>query len=232
MADQIAISLDNARLYAESVRQLQELSQSTREKTFTAWQEEFYARRTTALLAEVGTATANRDDLTELASLRRQAMQTGRTAVGRPTERNTMPLAVPVILRGQVLGAVEWELPASDFTQEKVALAEELVGRLTLSLDNARLFEQSQRVIARERVVNSIAAKLAGQTNVQEILQIAVREVGQALRAPEVNIQLRLAGNRASQANGANGSTNGANGSGDHRKNGADTPHPTGTHED
>lgn len=215
MADQIAISLDNARLYEESLRQLQDLAISSREKTFSAWQEELYARRSRELIAEVGNPTVDTDDTTQLFTLRRQAMYSAQAAVGLLTDRNTIPVAVPIILRNQVLGAVEWELPANDFSHEKVQLAEELVNRLALSLDNARLFEQSQRVIARERVVNTIASKLAGQTNVQEILQIAVREVGQALRAPEVNIQLSLRDKRdaaggKSKSNGAHENGNGA----------------------
>jgi hypothetical protein len=40
--------------------------------------------------------------------------------------------------------------------------------------------------------VNEIAGKLTGKTDIDEILQTAVREVGQALRAPEVNIRLNL----------------------------------------
>lgn len=238
MADQIAISLDNARLYEESLRQLQDLAISSQEKTFSAWQEELYSRRSRELVAEVGNPALNTDDTTQLFTLRRQAMVSGQATVGLLTDRNTIPVAVPIILRNQVLGAVEWELPANDFSHEKVELAQELVSRLALSLDNARLFEQSQRVIARERVVNTIASKLAGQTNVQEILQIAVREVGQALRAPEVNIQLKLRENREGGKTKSNGAHE--NGSGDNdddngngiTSNGAGSTVVTGIHED
>jgi GAF domain-containing protein len=41
-------------------------------------------------------------------------------------------------------------------------------------------------------VVNEIAAKITGKTDINEILETAVREVGQALRAPEVAIALRV----------------------------------------
>ena len=48
-----------------------------------------------------------------------------------------------------------------------------------------------------------VAAKLTAQTTINDILQTAVREVGQALRAPQVSIRLR----------GSEG-TNGTNGNG------------------
>jgi GAF domain-containing protein len=93
-------------------------------------------------------------------------------------------------LRGQTLGAVEWELPAEDFSSNKIQLAQELVSRLAVSLDNARLFQESQRATERERLVNTIATKLTQQTDINAILETAVREVGQALRTPQVTIRL------------------------------------------
>jgi GAF domain-containing protein len=117
------------------------------------------------------------------------------------TEGNTIPFAVPISLRGQVLGAAVWELPASQFSEDKVTLAEELVNRLAVSLDNARLFEESQRATARERLVNDIAAKITGQTAVDAILTTAVREVGQALQSS--NVRVRLGNVRPAQQNSA-----------------------------
>jgi GAF domain-containing protein/HAMP domain-containing protein len=187
MADQIAISLDNARLYQESLQRLNQLTEGSRQQTLSSWQQHMYRQRTTAVVTEVGIKTG-----TDKSGLREEVLQNGQTVIGEKTERNTIPFAVPIQLRGQTLGAVEWEVPAVDYSYEKVLLAEELVSRLAISLDNARLFEQSQRATERERVVNSIAARLTGQTDIDEILQTAIREVGLALRVPEVNIRLNV----------------------------------------
>ena len=90
-------------------------------------------------------------------------------------------------------------------SEDKLELARELAARLALSLDNARLFQESQRATERERLVNNIAAKLTAQTTINEILQTAVREVGQALRAPQVTIQLRGTNTSEPPMNGSNG---------------------------
>jgi GAF domain-containing protein len=185
MADQIAISLDNARLYEESIRRLEQITQASREGTLKAWQDHMAGQRSKSVVVHAGIRTT-----TETTALRQAAIDQGMTIVGTQTERNTIPFAVPIELRGQVLGAVEWELPVNDYSYEKVLLAEELVSRLAISLDNARLFEQSQRAAERERIVNTIAAKITGHTNIDEILRTAIQEVGQALRVPEVNIRL------------------------------------------
>jgi GAF domain-containing protein len=102
----------------------------------------------------------------------------------------TVTLAVPVSLRGQPLGVVEWDLPRNIYTDDTRQLAVELAARLAVSADNARLFEQADRLAQRERLVNDISSKMIQQTDVAEILQIAVQEVGKALRVPQTAIRL------------------------------------------
>lgn len=187
MADQIAISIDNARLYQESVQRLQELNASNRRQTEFDWLDYLADERSAALTLRTGIKTE--DDSRE--ELRQRAIETSTTQVGSVTDRSTVPIAVPIRIREGTIGAVVWEFPLSDVSADKVQLAEELVTRLAVSLDNARLFQTSKKAADRERIVNEIASKLTGKTDVSEILQTAVREVGQALRAPEVNIHLR-----------------------------------------
>ncbi|MBK8136012.1 MAG: GAF domain-containing protein [Anaerolineae bacterium] len=191
MADQIAISIENARLYQESVHALEEIAKQNRETTGQNWREHLYNVRTRELVAWSGTPTRTDTD-----TLRQQAIKTGVTQIGGITANRTIPVAVPIKLRGQILGAVVWELPTVDFSDEKIALAEELVNRLSVTLDNARLFEESQRTADRERVLNEIAAKITAQSDVEAILTTAVKEVGQALRTRNVRLRLGVEGSQ------------------------------------
>ncbi len=185
MADQIAVAIQNARLYEDVNRRLQDIEERNRRATVSAWQDYMQERRRDSIVRESGIASEfDHSDLKEAASL------TGELVVGRVTPRQTIPIAVPIVLRGQVLGIVEWEMPVGVLSEDKLELARELAGRLAISLDNARLFQETQRTAERERVVNSIVANLTAQTNIDDILQTAVREVGQALRAPQVSIRL------------------------------------------
>lgn len=185
MADQIAVAIQNANLYEESMRRVLEIEESNRQSTLLAWQEYMRDQRLTELSADAGVTS-----LPAHADLRQAALTQGRLVIGQTTDRQTIPIAVPIQLRGQTLGAVEWELPAQGFGDDKLELAQELANRLALSLDNARLFQESRRATERERLVNTIASKLTAQTTIDTILQTAVREVGQALRAPQVRIRL------------------------------------------
>jgi GAF domain-containing protein/HAMP domain-containing protein len=185
MANQLGIAIENTRLYQESLQRLRNIQEQSRAQTQQNWQEYMYDNRTTQLAQQAGTPTMQSFD-----ELRQRAINTKRPIIGDETERQTIPIAVPLRLRGEVIGAIAWELPAKEYDNNKVQLAEDLAERLALSLDNTRLFEQSQRATERERLVNDISAKLTGQTDVNRILQTAVREVGQALRAPQVSIRL------------------------------------------
>ena len=126
-------------------------------------------------------------DFSELAQI---AQQEGRAVIGAATERDTIPFVVPIIQRDQILGFAEYEIRQADFHPELVVLAEELVGRLALGIDNARLFNESQQTAERERIVNEISARITGKTEISDILQTAITEVSRVLRTPKVTARL------------------------------------------
>lgn len=185
LADQVTVAIRNAQLYEQSIRSLQELELRNQESSLAAWSEYMLDQRQHILVDEAG----NPSNVVPT-TLREAALRNKQTIVGEPTPNNTIPVIVPILYRGQALGAVEWELPEQDFDYNRVLLAEELVNRLGISLENARLFQESQRATERERLVNEISTQLVGQTDIDGILQTAVREVGKALRIPHVNIRL------------------------------------------
>lgn len=189
MADQLAVAIQNARLYQEAMRRADEIDKANRLATIRAWQEYMAGQRASSIVRSAGVATD-----ADLSELRRRAIAEGKPVIGEPTERSTIPVAVPIILRGQTLGAVEWELPERGFSSDRVDLARELADRLALSLENARLFEESRQAAERERLVNAISARLTTQSTIDDILETAVREVGQALRAPKVEVRLHAPG--------------------------------------
>lgn len=209
MADQVAVAIENARLYAESLRRLQELEINRRASTLEAWHQYVDSLRASRLESIAGIVT----DAPVNEALRQAVLAEGQVVVGDVTERQTVPIAVPIRLRGQLLGTVEWEVPHLEFDQNKVQLAQDLTDRLAVNLENARLFQESQRVATRERLVNEISAQLTTQNEIDQILQTAVREVGRAVRAPHVSIRLNpqteTNGHHQNGHNGQNGHSNG-----------------------
>ncbi len=152
-----------------------------------SWQEYYMQRRLSSLAAQVGGTTRGASGWTPR---QKEAIQTGNVVT--ETTDGKVTFAVPVKLRNEILGAVEWTVEERRFNQSLLQTAVELVDRLALAIDNARLFEQSRRLVARERLVNEISRKLTTQTDVRQILQVAVRELGQALGTPETQISLNI----------------------------------------
>jgi GAF domain-containing protein len=125
---------------------------------------------------------------------------------GRPTldEDGATRLAVPVKVRGQIIGAVSGRKPqsAGQWTTEEIALMEAMTEQLSLSLESARLFQETQRRAARERLTGEIAARMRETLDVDTVLETAVREIGRALNIAEIEVRME-SGERATQS--ANG---------------------------
>lgn len=185
LADQISIAIANAQLYENSQRLLRDLHERQQEQTRKAWANYLAASRTENVVHQAGVPTSH-----DFTAIRHAVMKSGKPVVGDRTTRNTIPFGIPIKLRGDVLGVVEYEVPRAEFKYDKVLLAEELVDRLAISLDNARLFHESQQAAERERLVNDISTRITGHTDIQAIIETAIHEVSQALRTPQVAIRL------------------------------------------
>lgn len=205
LADQIAVAIENARLYEQSARLLADLQRQRQNEAREAWTEFLRARRVTSQTHQAGVATE-----TDFRELIQAAYRSRKTIVGSATARGTVPFVVPIVMKDTTIGTVEYEVPQHEFANTKVQLAEDLVSRLTVSLENNRLFQESRKTAQRERLVNDIAATISMETEVQAILETALREVGQALQTPNVSIRLdAAAGSSDLPLGNGNGNGNG-----------------------
>jgi GAF domain-containing protein len=103
-------------------------------------------------------------------------------------------IAVPVELRGQVIGAIEVEFEGNlqnvGSSTETIDMIQAVAQRLAVSVDNARLFEQTQELAQQEFEVNSISAKIQGVTDIQDLIKIALHELSSAIDADAASIRL------------------------------------------
>ena len=106
---------------------------------------------------------------------------------------DTPLLAVPLDVRGQVLGAIEVALPPGVDQEDARELIEAVSVRLALALDNSRLFEEAQALAEQEHVINEIGGRLQTLTEVDEMLRLTLTELGAALGADHAAIRLHAA---------------------------------------
>lgn len=99
-------------------------------------------------------------------------------------------VAVPVILRGEVIGAIEVEAGKNVPDAETVDMVQAVAQRLALSLDNARLFEEAQSTTAQEHYINDIVGRYQTVNSVDDLLRITLTELSESLGAQRGAIRL------------------------------------------
>jgi GAF domain-containing protein len=177
VADQVGVALENARLFQQTRAALTQLEATNRLMVRQSWQ-----------------------SYTGRAGARRAVHQPG----GEPAQE-VEPLALPLELRGEQIGRVLVRR-AGAWTREELDTLQAIVTQTALAADNARLFEESQRLASRERAINEITARIRGSVTLEGILNSAIREISQATGAQYAAIKLELAetsGSKAVEASGA-----------------------------
>lgn len=97
-----------------------------------------------------------------------------------PNTRSEM--AVPMMAANKVIGVLDVQSDqVNHFTDVDVNIQTTLASQVAVALQNARSYEQIQRLAKRETAVNLISQKIQSTTSVEDALQIAVRELGRAL---------------------------------------------------
>ena len=177
LADQIAIAIENARLYAEAQSALAASQASFEKYVSQSWNSFVQQARHTGFVFD-GKQVAPLDTQIKREHIRR-AIQTG----GLSLEKATATLTVPIKLRGQTIGVLDVRSKKGerDWTRDELALLEAAAERAALALENARLVESAQRRASRERAIGDISTKIGAVSNLEYILQTAVEELGRKI---------------------------------------------------
>lgn len=195
MADQVAVAIDNARLFAEAEAALEEMEATHRRYLGQAWTEYTASRQGYGYaLTEAGIRVLDAATLPE--TQRAADKQVPATAsAGEPGARTgSAPPAVivPIKQMGQSIGVLGIQGPGNGrhWTPEEVALVESVAEQFSLAADNLRLLEETQRRAARERLLGEIASRMRQTLDVDAVLKAAVSEMRQALELHDIAIQL------------------------------------------
>jgi GAF domain-containing protein len=109
-------------------------------------------------------------------------------------------MAIPISIGETVLGVLDVQADTVNrFTNEDVAIQTTLAQQVATSLQNIQNFTQAQHQAEREAKLNLISQQIQNADSVEAVLQITVRELGDALRSKNIRVVLRdreLAGNQ------------------------------------
>jgi GAF domain-containing protein len=200
---------ENRRLFLEAELNLREIQRLNQRLTGQAW-EEYLRSRNTETVGYTLVQNQLRKD-TNWTPMLEQAASKRRPMIDSEGDRQVV--AVPVELRGRIIGAIEVEMGSAVRQSDALEMLQSVAQRLALSIDNARLFEQAQELAQQEFEVNTISARIQGATSMDEIAELAISELGRILGAEQASIRLGVVPTEPSDSsNSSNTSSNGSGG--------------------
>jgi GAF domain-containing protein/HAMP domain-containing protein len=194
LADEVAVAITNANLFQQLEESLETERRVFGQITQDAWRSLLQQEQ---IQSGFKADTSGVQPISEIKMKEsEQALATGKTILGDPDESNQVyPLSVPIRVRGgHVVAVIETSKPlsAGPWSREEIEVLEGVSEQLGVALENARLFEETQRSAQRERITADLSGKIWASTDIETILQTAVRELGTALSASEGSISLSL----------------------------------------
>lgn len=187
LADQIAIAIENARLFGETKKALAESKVLFEQYAQQEWSSFARQAKTRGFLFD-GKHVVALDNNSRRDPIK-AVIQTGSLS----KEKTSATVAVPIKLRGQTIGVLDIRSKNGQrpWKADEIAMLEAAAERAALALENARLVESAQRRAARERAIGDISARIGTVSNLESILQTAVEELGRKIGgATEVTLEI------------------------------------------
>ncbi len=196
MADQVAVALDNARLFAETQQALRAARQAYGELSRTAWMELLEERSDWGYRYGRDRVFPTAGDWPEVMQRAWEERQSIQLQAEAPSEAPV--LTIPLRVRGEPIGVLSFRKHAPSgsegvqvaWTEKEQAILQSLVDQLGDALESARLFQESQRRAAREQLASEITAHIRESLDMETVARRAIQELGEALDADAVTLQL------------------------------------------
>ena len=183
LADQIALAINNARLFEQAQAAVEIERRAAGEIAGQAWQNLLRSQAKTL-------AYIRRSDGLKMADATFQPAALPFTGKPTPVQDEPTRLIVPIKVRDQVVGVIDANQPEGEWTPERVALVETLTEQLGVALESARLYQDTQRRAARERAIREISDEMQRATDMDSLLRIAAEALNRTLHSSRVYVSL------------------------------------------
>ncbi len=182
LADQVAVAVQNARLFAETQAALDRAQRIQQRYLIQAWGEYLQMQRTKGYEHREGHVVPLNDELLP-------EVQEGLRSTGPTVEGNL--LRVPLRQAGRVIGVLGVER-RDGWTNSQVALVETLVEQLVLAAENQRLLDDITRRAALERTIGEVTATVRQEVEIESVLEQALAALGDVLGADKGAVWISL----------------------------------------
>ncbi|MCC6499046.1 MAG: GAF domain-containing protein [Anaerolineales bacterium] len=188
LGDQIAIAIENARLFSRTQQALAEAQTLYSQYLQKEWKA--FRGKTSNVGYHQSTLGGKPLETPMESTGIKQALQHGEVVLGG-SDANTEPaVIVPIKLRGETIGVLNIKASSKNYawSKDEINMIESVSERLALALENARLFEETNRRAERERIVSEITGKIRSVNDPQTMIQTALEELRNALGASRIQM--------------------------------------------
>jgi GAF domain-containing protein len=163
MAGQVAITLENARLFQEAQQIIKEMRAVQQQYLLEGWSG--FSKESQGMEYRLG------DEQDE--------------------DEESKKLEVPISLRDQTLGQITLE-GKEEWTPDQQSLVDAIATQAAIALENARLVSESRQIALRERMAAEINSKIWSSATIDGVLQTVIKELGRRLDASSATVELHL----------------------------------------
>jgi GAF domain-containing protein len=167
LADQIAVSIENMQLLEDAQTALMQVETLTAIRTRDLWSQKVQEGNYTYTYTPLG------------------------MKAGKSNKESDQAVSIPIKLRGQKIGSISLSrknnAPWSDIDMDMV---NEVAYQTGLAVDNVRLVEEATERAQQEKTVGELATRFSQSTDIDSLLQIAARELGQVADVAEVSVYI------------------------------------------
>ena len=188
LADQLAAAIENAQLVQRLESTLGELSRATQSTTAQIWRNVFGRELNNAFEYD---GLQIRPIPGNLSPEHASQLDGGRPIIVHAEGETKSTLLVPLSIFGQVIGVIglEQEDSSKPWSEEQIAIAQAAANRAALTLENARLFEESNRRASKESAIFAATSRIGTSVSMENILQTTAEELEKVLSGSEITIQ-------------------------------------------
>jgi len=193
LANQVSIAFENIRLLTEARAAFNQVQEIYNEYTRSEWSRVTKTSEQLGFSYKDGKTNTFDEYMQGMDVL--SAVKSGRFAVAVTGESETKKstIAIPVKIRGEVIGILHIESNdvSREWNKEEINLIEAVAERASTALENARLFQEARKRAAKEFLISEAGTRISSALNVENILRITADELGRVLGGSEVLIQFQ-----------------------------------------
>lgn len=186
ITDQLAIAIERTRLLEDTTKNAEQLKLALQSQTSSAWQE--YLNRSGQQIGYLFEGVSVKPLNRPINLVSGDAVSIELLHPADALEKPGCKANVPIKLRGLIIGSLEFQFSTNSIPSETRQFLEVAADRLSLALENARLFSEVTLRAEREKTISEITTTIRSTSNPQEMLRTAASELQKVLGAKKIEI--------------------------------------------